>query len=288
MAEPWAGAEAGWLCRTSATQTWRSHGDTVERLELLARAAGRRDAARRARNGLRPARCSSRSRRACARRSLSSGRPRSGRCCGRWMAASSSPGRAARRPAGAPTCCRPGATSSRSTAARCRPRPPGISGWKSAALLIERYLQEHGDWPRARGALGLGHGQHAHRRRRHRPGAGAARRAAGVGWRLAPGHRDRDPAARPARPAAGRRDAPGLRLLPRRLSGADRAVRSRGAGGRGARRARGRNPIAARVRADERGAGARRAPTPERAAPPRELSRVRLQARAPTAPACRR
>ena len=42
-------------------------------------------------------------------------------------------------------------------------------GWRSAALLIERYGRS-GDWPRT-GAFGLGHGQHAHRRRRPRPGA---------------------------------------------------------------------------------------------------------------------
>jgi glutathione S-transferase len=40
------------------------------------------------------------------------------------MAASSSRGHRVRRPAGGPTSCRPGATSTRSTAARCRPRPP--------------------------------------------------------------------------------------------------------------------------------------------------------------------
>ena len=55
----------------------------------------------------------------------------------------------ARRPAGAPTCCRPGATSTRSTAAPCRRPAAWHLGWRSAALLIERYVQEQGEWPRA-------------------------------------------------------------------------------------------------------------------------------------------
>ncbi len=54
-------------------------------------------------------------------------------------------------------------------------------GWKSASLLVERHAQEHGDYPRRVGALGLGHRQHAHRRRRHRAGAGADGRAPGAG-----------------------------------------------------------------------------------------------------------
>ena len=54
-------------------------------------------------------------------------------------------------------------------------------GWHSAALLVERYAQEHGNYPARARAVGLGHRQHAHRRRRHRPGAGADRRAPGLG-----------------------------------------------------------------------------------------------------------
>jgi hypothetical protein len=76
---------------------------------------------------VRPMRCSNRSSGACARRSLTAARRRSRPCCARWRAGSSSPGRAVRRPAAVRTCCRPGATSSPSIRARCRPRPPGIS-----------------------------------------------------------------------------------------------------------------------------------------------------------------
>ena len=34
------------------------------------------------------------------------------------------------------------------TRAPCQPRPPGISAGGRLALLVERYVQEHGDWPR--------------------------------------------------------------------------------------------------------------------------------------------
>ena len=130
----------------------------------------------------------------------------------------------------------------------------------------------------ARGrAVGLGHRQHAHRRRRHRPGAGADRRAPGLGWRLAPGHRLRDPAARPARPAAGRRDAAHLRLLPRRLPRPDRAVRQAVRAVAALDEPAELNPLAARVREDEAALRARGV-APEAAAPARRLSRLRLEA----------
>ena len=194
MAEPWPGRGPR-CCAAGDGQPWRSHGDTVERLELLARALvagelapapGWRATARRARRDRR---------RDPAPPSRPAARPRSPACWRRSTAASSRPG-----PSGAPTRGRPDVLPTGrnfySVDTRTVPTPAAWQlGWNSAALLIERHAQEHGDWPRRGRALGLGHRQHAHRRRRHRPGAGPDRRAADLGRRLAPGHRLRDPAA---------------------------------------------------------------------------------------------
>ena len=79
------------------------------------------------RTGPPPAPCSPGSRRRCGRRCLRAALPRPRPCCRRWTAASSRRGRRERRPAAAPTSCRPAATSTRSTAARCRRPPPGTS-----------------------------------------------------------------------------------------------------------------------------------------------------------------
>ena len=87
---------------------------------------------------------------------------------------------------------------------------------------------------------GMGHVEHAHRRRRYRPGAGADRREAGLGRDFAPGDRFRDHPRRETGAAAGRRDAAHFRFLPRCLPGPDRAVRQGGALRRGAGGGRGR------------------------------------------------
>ena len=106
-------------------------GDTVERLELLAPAAGRRRARRRSRAGRRRERCWTGSSGAL--------RPAVDGCGAAEIAG---PARRARRPARArpgpaaprravgPRCCRPAATSTRSTAAPCRRRRPG--SWAGA------------------------------------------------------------------------------------------------------------------------------------------------------------
>ncbi|MGH6902304.1 MAG: cobaltochelatase subunit CobN, partial [Geminicoccaceae bacterium] len=147
MAEPWAGPRPSVL-RDVGDQTWRSHGDTVERLEALARELvdGRRRpdpewAATRAvlaqlDGGLRPA--------------LESSGPAEIRALlraldGRFV----EPG-----PSGAPSRGRPDVlpTGRNFFSVDCRAVPTAAAwhlGWKSAALLIERYVQEHGDWPRA-------------------------------------------------------------------------------------------------------------------------------------------
>ncbi len=157
-------------------------------------------------------------------------------------------------------CCRPAATSTRST---CR-AVPTPAAWAARLAVGRAAGRAPSAGPRrlaARaGAVGLGHRQHAHRRRRHRAGAGADRRAARPGTRDSrPRHRLRDPAAGRARPAARRRDPAHLRLLPRRLPGADRAVRQRRAAPSPrstSRRTTTRSPRA--CAAEARGADARR------------------------------
>ena len=198
-----------------------------------------------------------------------------------------SPGRPARRAAAGPTYCRPGAISIRSTPARCRPRRPGSSAGNRRRCSLERYAQEHGNYP---ARLALSAWGTANMRT---GGDDIAQALALIGVRPVwerverPGHRLRDSARLGARPAAGRCHAAHFRLFPRRLSRADRPVRQRGARGRGARRAAGdatRSPP--RVAADRRaleaaGAAARRG---RRAAPAIASS---ARSRAPTAPGCR-
>ena len=158
---------------------WRTAGDTVERLEALAAALVVGDAAAEPEWTTHAAPCSAGSQPSLRPAVARCGERRDRRAAGRpRRPLRRPPARPARRRAAGPMCCRPGATSIRSIPARCRRRRPGRSGWKSAGLLVERYVQEHGEYPKRIAAVRLGHEQHAHRRRRHRPGAGADRRAA--------------------------------------------------------------------------------------------------------------
>ena len=145
MAEPWPGPRPAALREVSA-QPWRSHGDTVERLELLGRALiqGRqpdpRWTATRAvldeiETAVRPALAGSGD--AEIRGVLAA-------LDGRFV----EPG-----PSGAPTRGRldvlPTGRNFFSVDSRAVPTAAAWHlGWKSAALLVERFLQEHGDWPR--------------------------------------------------------------------------------------------------------------------------------------------
>ncbi len=132
----------------SATEAWRTNGDTVERLELLASRLVAGEAAsapewRRTRavlawiaDRLRPAveSCG-----AAEIAGLLAGLD------GRFVA----PG-----PSGAPTRGRPEVLPTGrnfySVDTRAVPTPAAWQlGWKSACLLLERHRQEHGDWPRA-------------------------------------------------------------------------------------------------------------------------------------------
>ncbi|HLN25618.1 MAG TPA: cobaltochelatase subunit CobN, partial [Patescibacteria group bacterium] len=145
MADDWTGPRPAAL---DGTDAWRTHGDTVERLELLARAlVGSGD---RAPEGwtrtcavldwldreLRPAveACG-----AAEMQGLLKG------LAGRFVP----PG-----PSGAPTRGRPDVLPTGrnfySVDTRTVPTPAAWTlGWKSAGLLVERHMQEHGAWPRA-------------------------------------------------------------------------------------------------------------------------------------------
>jgi cobaltochelatase CobN len=147
MAQPWAGAKPAAL-RDIGTDPWRSNGDTVERLELLAREliAGWRAPERRwtataavleqVDRVLRPA-------------LLASG-PAETRAVLRALGARFvEPG-----PSGAPTRGRPDVlpTGRNFFSVDSRAVPTAAAwhlGWKSAQLLVERYVQDHGEWPRA-------------------------------------------------------------------------------------------------------------------------------------------
>ncbi len=143
MAAPWIGPRPELL---TAPGGWRSHGDTVERLELLASrlidgempAPGPASAAviEAIEAHIRP------TLRACG--------PNEGQglltaLAGKFLAPA---------PSGAPTRGRldvlPTGRNFYSVDTRAVPSPTAWAlGWKSANLLIEKYLQTHGDWPRS-------------------------------------------------------------------------------------------------------------------------------------------
>ena len=147
FADPWTGPRPPVLGDLPCG-AWRSHGDTVERLEILALelAAGRRrpeDGWGQSRavlgyidDELRPLLQS------CGEREIA-GLLRA--LEGRFL----EPG-----PSGAPSRARPDVLPTGrnfySVDSRTVPTPAAWAlGWKSASLLLERHRQEHGDWPRA-------------------------------------------------------------------------------------------------------------------------------------------
>ncbi|MBX9633636.1 MAG: cobaltochelatase subunit CobN, partial [Magnetospirillum sp.] len=144
LGDAWTGARPQELAEGEA---WRTNGDTVERLELLARAlvAGAPCPAAWTRTGA----------------VLDSIRDRlapSIDACGSAEIAGLLAGLDGRfvapGPSGAPTRGRPDVLPTGrnffSVDTRTVPTPAAWSlGWKSAQLLLERHLQEHGNWPKA-------------------------------------------------------------------------------------------------------------------------------------------
>ncbi|CAA7616405.1 cobaltochelatase subunit CobN [Magnetospirillum sp. UT-4] len=134
---------------------WRTVGDTVERLEALARAlvAGEQPCD--------PAWTATAAVLAQLRDSLAPAVD----CCGAAEIAALLKGLDGRfvapGPSGAPTRGRPDVLPTGrnfySVDTRTVPTPAAWSlGWKSAQLLVERHLQEHGDWPRSIGLTAWG------------------------------------------------------------------------------------------------------------------------------------
>jgi cobaltochelatase CobN len=147
FAEPWQGPKPDALIAI-ANQPWRSMGDTVERLELLARAliAGERKA------DLAWART------IAVLEEINTILAPALDACGRSEIENLLQGLDGRfvppGPSGAPSRGRPDVLPTGrnffSVDTRAVPTPAAWHlGWKSAQLLIERHLQDHGDWPKA-------------------------------------------------------------------------------------------------------------------------------------------
>ena len=143
MGARWAGPRPGALAVSD--EPWRTQGDTVERLELLALRCLEGRAA--------PGPASA----AVLRHAAEVVRPAVAACGPAEMDALTAAlsGRAIPPgPSGAPTRGRldvlPTGRNFFSVDGRAVPTPAAWSlGWRSAGLLIERHLREHGDWPRA-------------------------------------------------------------------------------------------------------------------------------------------
>ncbi|MEM9581587.1 MAG: cobaltochelatase subunit CobN [Pseudomonadota bacterium] len=146
MAAPWTGAKPDAL-RGVSQDNWRSQGDTVERIELLAiklvRDGGWGDGASRASNDILD--------------HIKGQVQPIVRACGREEGAGLLSGLSghfvAPAPSGAPTRGRldvlPTGRNFFSVDSRAVPTTTAWAlGWRSANLLIEKHLQDHGDWPR--------------------------------------------------------------------------------------------------------------------------------------------
>src|SRR5690606_21874162 len=145
MGDPWLGPRPPALQEVS-TETWRSAGDTVERLELLARQLIKGHAPEPQWTATRTvlAEVERRLRPAVLESGAAEIRSVLRALDGRFV----EPG-----PSGAPTRGRPDVlpTGRNFFSVDARAVPTAAAwhlGWKSAALLIERYVQQHGDWPR--------------------------------------------------------------------------------------------------------------------------------------------
>ncbi|MBT7341900.1 MAG: cobaltochelatase subunit CobN, partial [Rhodobacteraceae bacterium] len=145
LAAPWSGDKPAPLSDITA-ERWRSTGDTVERLELLAQALidGTRDA---------PGRQSAQVM-AHIRQNISPNVAACGPMEAQGLLTALDGKFVPPAPSGAPTRGRldvlPTGRNFYSVDSRAVPTPTAWAlGWKSANLLIGKHLQDHGDWPRA-------------------------------------------------------------------------------------------------------------------------------------------
>ena len=145
LAAPWTGDKPAPLSDITA-ERWRSTGDTVERLELLAQALidGTRDA---------PGRQSAQVM-AHIRQNISPNVAACGPMEAQGLLTALDGKFVPPAPSGAPTRGRldvlPTGRNFYSVDSRAVPTPTAWAlGWKSANLLINKHLQDHGDWPRA-------------------------------------------------------------------------------------------------------------------------------------------
>ncbi len=141
MAAPWTGPRPDIL---SGTSPWRSHGDTVERIEDLSAKLLRGDLAPPG-----PKTAATLEEAATLRDTIR----RCGPAEGEGLLTALSGQFVAPAPSGAPTRGRPDVLPTGrnfySVDSRAVPTPTAWKlGWHSANLLIERHLQDHGDWPR--------------------------------------------------------------------------------------------------------------------------------------------
>ena len=145
MAEPWTGPKPDPL-KCLSTDPWRSTGDTVERIELLAQrlVAGEQE----------PLASATKAVLADVATCL---RPKITQCGAHELAgllAGLNGGFVPPGPSGAPTRGRPDVLPTGrnfySVDTRSVPTPAAWElGWKSATLLVERHVQDSGEWPRA-------------------------------------------------------------------------------------------------------------------------------------------
>ena len=182
-------------CWSASAGPAASAGDLVDRLEaaqmalldaLAERRLGPGDCRRGLRRGARPRRRRRRARAALRRGRGRAAHPRhGGRARRRRRRAPRPPraGRPLRQPhaRAASTCCRPAATSTPSTRARCPPSCPGRSGSAWPTPLLDRHRREAGELPRMVGLVAWGTSAMRTAGRRRRRDPRAARRAARPG-----------------------------------------------------------------------------------------------------------
>ncbi|MBB46054.1 MAG: cobaltochelatase subunit CobN [Rhodospirillaceae bacterium] len=148
MSDVWLGQKHQYLLNILPTEIWRSHGDTVERLELLAKAivsgvleidptwSKTKKVLDFLEAQLRPA-------------VLNSGPNELASVCGALAGKFIAPG-----PSGAPTRGRsdvlPTGRNFYSVDTRSIPTPTAWRlGWKAAGLVLDKHRQDHGEWPKA-------------------------------------------------------------------------------------------------------------------------------------------